>query len=244
MVFKANDWLSRLFQKLLCLALAVGLAGSLTAIAAAEPDQALAPGRDASAPAANKEADVPAKRVVIRFLNQTAPARRGDFVEMESSTAKRSGGFGHASFSTAMQRLGDELGSVEAIVAAMESERLRAQPAMTPDGPEVTDDASALERSLAAIWKKALGRSGIGFTENFFDAGGTSLKAVVVVAMIRRELKRNVSVISLFECPSIRLLAARLDGSEDSADKASAAASGAESRGRQRRGKLIKRRIA
>ena len=71
MVFKANDWLSRLFQKLLCLALAVGLAGSLTAIAAAEPDQALAPGRDSSAPAANKEADVPAKRVVIRFLTDS-----------------------------------------------------------------------------------------------------------------------------------------------------------------------------
>ena len=176
--------------------------------------------------------------------NQSAPEHRGDSVEMESSTAKRSGGFEHASFSTAMQRLGDDLGSIEAVVAAMESERLRAQPAVIPDGPAMMENASALERSLAAIWKKALGRSGIGFSENFFDAGGTSLKAVVVVAMIRRELKRNVSVVSLFECPTIRLLAARLDGSEDGADHASAAASGAEARGRQRRSKLIKRKIA
>ena len=105
------------------------------------------------------------------------------------------------------------------------------------------EDASALERLLAAIWKKALGRTRIGSTENFFDAGGTSLKAVVVVATIRRELKMNVSIITLFECPTIKLLAAKLGGSAGTADDASAASTSAESRGRQRRNKLIKRRV-
>ena len=88
------------------------------------------------------------------------------------------------------------------------------------------------------------GRTRIGADENFFDVGGTSLKAVLVVAMIRKELNRSVSIISLFECPTIRLLAARLDASPGSADTISAATGGAESRGRQRRAKLIKRKTA
>ena len=153
-------------------------------------------------------------------------------------------GFGRAKLSAALQRLGDELHSVEAVVAAIESSRLNAQPITMPGGSETLEDASALEQSLAAIWKKALGRTRIGFTENFFEAGGTSLKAVVVVAMIRKELKRNVSIITLFECPTIKLLAAKLDGSASAADDVSAAASDADSRGRQRRNKLIKRRVA
>ena len=103
---------------------------------------------------------------------------------------------------------------------------------------ETPGDASALERALATIWKKALGWTHIGYQERFFDAGGTSLKAVMVVAMIRKELKKDVSIVSLFEYPTIQLLAARL---EESAGAKSAAAAAAESRGRQRRQKLIKR---
>ena len=165
----------------------------------------------------------------------------------KSGTAKSSAtsqsGIVRANFSAAMQQLGDEFNTIESVVAAMESSRLRAQPTMDQNAPEMMEDASALERSLAAIWKKALGRTRIGSTENFFDAGGTSLKAVVVVATIRRELKLNVSIITLFECPTIKLLAAKLGGSAGTADEASTASTNAESRGRQRRNKLIKRRV-
>jgi FkbH-like protein/FkbM family methyltransferase len=170
---------------------------------------------------------------------QTASA----VVAAENGTASLRHGFDRTNLSAAMQQLGDELNTIEAVVAAMESSRLRSQPANDPAGLEMMEGASALEQSLAAIWKKALGRTHIGFTENFFDAGGTSLKAVVVVAMIRRELKRNVSIISLFECPTIRLLAAKLDGPASPADGIAATA-GAKSRGQQRRDKLIKRKVA
>jgi hypothetical protein len=134
-----------------------------------------------------------------------------------------------------MQRLGDGLANIEAIVSAMTASTEPAQPEVSPETP---GDASALEHALAAIWKKALGRASIGYQERFFDAGGTSLKAVMVVAMIRKELKKDVSVVSLFEYPTIKLLAARL---EESADGKSASATAAESRGRQRRQKLMKR---
>jgi len=147
------------------------------------------------------------------------------------------GRFGQRNLSAAMQRLGDGLTRIEAIVSAMNASGRPTE----PEGPmeaETPGDASALERALATIWKKALGWTHIGYQERFFDAGGTSLKAVMVVAMIRKELKKDVSIVSLFEYPTIQLLAARL---EESAGAKSAAAAAAESRGRQRRQKLIKR---
>ena len=160
------------------------------------------------------------------------------------NAAATAGGSDRSKLSAAMQRIGDELCTIEAVVAAMQSSRVSTGRTILPDGPDTVENASAIERSLAAIWKKALGRTHIGVTENFFDAGGTSLKAVVVVAAIRRELKRNISIISLFECPTIQLLAAKLDDSAKPADTGNATDSSAESRGRQRRNKLIKRRVA
>ena len=159
----------------------------------------------------------------------------------ESDTIGHRSGFGGTNFSTAMQRLGDELNTIEAVVAAIESARRQAQPVIDPNGSSPAEDANSLEQSLGTIWKKVLGRTHLSLNENFFDVGGTSLKAVVVVATIRKELKRDVSIITLFECPTIKLLAARLGGSSD---LGSAVVAGAESRGRQRRNKLIKRRTA
>jgi FkbH-like protein/FkbM family methyltransferase len=167
----------------------------------------------------------------------------GVFTAGERSQPKRNG-YGRTNLSTAIQQLGDEFSSIESVVSAMESSRLRAQPTQERTGPEIMEGSSALERSLAAIWKKTLGRSHIGITENFFDAGGTSLKAVVVVATIRRELKLNASIITLFECPTIKLLAAKLDGPADAGGDVSATSMDAGARGRQRRGKLIKRKVA
>ena len=55
-----------------------------------------------------------------------------------------------------------------------------------------------------------LGRAEVGPNENFFEAGGTSLKAVQLVALIRKELNQRLSVVSVFECPTLALLSARL----------------------------------
>ncbi|MNC95876.1 Dimodular nonribosomal peptide synthase [compost metagenome] len=55
-----------------------------------------------------------------------------------------------------------------------------------------------------------LGRPRIELQDNFFDAGGTSLKAVQVLAMIRKELDRELSIVTIFECPTVAMLAAKL----------------------------------
>ena len=50
----------------------------------------------------------------------------------------------------------------------------------------------------------------VGLNDNFFEAGGTSLRAVQVIAMIKKELNQTLSIVSLFECPTVTLLAAKL----------------------------------
>jgi FkbH-like protein/FkbM family methyltransferase len=137
-----------------------------------------------------------------------------------------------------MQRLGNEFYDLQHICAAVEAHHLRGD--RVPSVEAVTAPANDLEASLALIWCKTLGVPQIGRTENFFDAGGTSLKAVLVLAAIKRELGKSLSVVSLFEAPTICQLAAKLTAPVESI--ASAGSSSAALRGRQRRERLIARR--
>jgi enterobactin synthetase component F len=105
------------------------------------------------------------------------------------------------------------------------------------------DGENGLETALLNIWRKVLGRPRIGMDDNFFEAGGTSLRAVQVIATIKKELKQTLSIVSLFECPTVALLAARLDGrtrtKDENADDGKAAL-----RGAQRRYKTVKRKTS
>jgi hypothetical protein len=80
--------------------------------------------------------------------------------------------------------------------------------------------------------------------DNFFEAGGTSLKAVQVIAMIKKELNKTLSIVSLFECPTLTLLAARLGATSAGAHVAGTPNSGAAVRGQRRRYKAAKQQTA
>ncbi|MEY4544398.1 MAG: hypothetical protein RL685_593 [Pseudomonadota bacterium] len=56
-----------------------------------------------------------------------------------------------------------------------------------------------LGRSLAAIWRKALGVGRVGARDSFFELGGNSLLATQVVSRIRQELRLNVPLRLMFE---------------------------------------------
>ena len=47
--------------------------------------------------------------------------------------------------------------------------------------------------------------------DNFFEIGGTSLKAVQMIALIKKNLDINLSIVKLFECPTISLLSKNLN---------------------------------
>jgi hypothetical protein len=70
--------------------------------------------------------------------------------------------------------------------------------------------------------------------------GGTSLKAVQVITMIRKQLHQNLSIVSLFECPTVTLLAARL-GAKGRSPSSEPSTSGAALRGQQRRSRAMRR---
>jgi amino acid adenylation domain-containing protein len=66
------------------------------------------------------------------------------------------------------------------------------------------------ERAIAAIWREALGVEQVGVDDNFFDLGGHSLLLVRVHGRIREALGAEISVVELFQHPTVGALAARL----------------------------------
>jgi acyl carrier protein len=74
----------------------------------------------------------------------------------------------------------------------------------------VSGPADPIEQTIAAVWRTVLGLAAVGVEDNFFDVGGTSLRMVEIQTRIRRVLDRPVSIVDLFQFPTIRTLAAHL----------------------------------
>ena len=64
-----------------------------------------------------------------------------------------------------------------------------------------------LERQLAEVWCAVLNVASAGIHDNFFEAGGHSLKAVQLVTKIRQQCQREVSLTQFFQEPTIEGLA-------------------------------------
>jgi amino acid adenylation domain-containing protein len=78
-------------------------------------------------------------------------------------------------------------------------------------GTSFVPPATATERGLAQIWQKVLQRSPIGLDDDFFALGGHSLLAVQIFNEVNRWRGSKFPLATLFECSTIRALAARLD---------------------------------
>ncbi|MCW6008651.1 amino acid adenylation domain-containing protein [Micromonospora sp. CPCC 205371] len=70
----------------------------------------------------------------------------------------------------------------------------------------------ATEELLAGIWMQLLGVDQIGATDNFFELGGHSLLATQVVSRVRDVFGTETPLAALFDHPTIRDLAAAIDG--------------------------------
>jgi amino acid adenylation domain-containing protein len=67
-----------------------------------------------------------------------------------------------------------------------------------------------LERTIAAVWQEVLGIRKVGLEDNFFDLGGHSLLMVRLRNKLQQALQTDISIIELFQYPTISALTRHL----------------------------------
>lgn len=70
---------------------------------------------------------------------------------------------------------------------------------------------SSTEARLAAIWHEILKRRQVGIDDSFFDLGGHSLLAARLFVQIERKLGVRLPLATLFQCPTVRTLAEKIE---------------------------------
>ncbi|GAA1406854.1 hypothetical protein GCM10009639_55100 [Kitasatospora putterlickiae] len=77
-----------------------------------------------------------------------------------------------------------------------------------------TAPGDGLERTLAGLWRKVLGVERVGAHDNFFDLGGHSLLMAELRSVLASDAGHRVSMVELFQHPTVASLAAHLSRSE------------------------------
>ena len=91
----------------------------------------------------------------------------------------------------------------------------RALPAPDSQRPELTatfkPPQSEMEQQIGKLWQEVLHLDKVGINDNFFDLGGNSFLMLQVNNKLRAILQRDISVVTMFQNPSIYLLAEYLN---------------------------------
>ena len=80
--------------------------------------------------------------------------------------------------------------------------------------PKLKNSAAATtdtEKKLAGAWQEVLNISSIGIDDNFFDLGGSSMVAIRLVNKINTTSGASLTVAALYQLPTIRQLAEKID---------------------------------
>jgi acyl transferase domain-containing protein len=86
-----------------------------------------------------------------------------------------------------------------------------ADPAPVRDAAPATPAAGSVLDRLAALWRTLLGLERVADTDDFFDLGGNSLSAVELIGGIRTEFGLRLSIIAIFDNPTVAGLAAAIE---------------------------------
>jgi acyl carrier protein len=89
--------------------------------------------------------------------------------------------------------------------------QLAALPLAEPGIPTPGATLGRGERTLVAIWEGLLGRFGLAASDNFFELGGHSLLVIQMLAAIERDLGVTLSAADVFQYPTVRDLARRIE---------------------------------
>lgn len=72
-----------------------------------------------------------------------------------------------------------------------------------------------LEKDISQVWQDLLQLERVGAHDNFFDLGANSLLVVQANSRLRTVLRRELSIVELFQYPTVNALAAHLSRSAD-----------------------------
>ena len=78
-----------------------------------------------------------------------------------------------------------------------------------------------LEEVIAREWQEALGVTHVGLNRNFFDLGAHSLMVAEVHMQLQQSLGREISLVDLFQFPTVSALATHLSGQATAAPASS-----------------------
>lgn len=73
---------------------------------------------------------------------------------------------------------------------------------------------SQIEQAIANVWQAALSLEKVGIHDNFWDLGGNSLRMFQVFSQLREIFSQNISMVDLFQYPTISSLADYLSQSQ------------------------------
>lgn len=73
-------------------------------------------------------------------------------------------------------------------------------------GTDYLAPRNELERQLVAIWQDILERKQVGVLDDFFNSGGSSLRAVRVLAEVRRRLGKDLPLAAIYHGPTVAQL--------------------------------------
>ncbi|HKV11774.1 MAG TPA: non-ribosomal peptide synthase/polyketide synthase, partial [Thermoanaerobaculia bacterium] len=101
-------------------------------------------------------------------------------------------------------------------------ERSAPRAKVTGERPRSTAPQTPVELTIASVWSDLLGQPRIGRDDSFFELGGHSLLATQVVSRLRDRLGVELPVRALFEEPTLRGLARRIEAQEPAAARPAA----------------------
>jgi acyl carrier protein len=70
-----------------------------------------------------------------------------------------------------------------------------------------------LESAVARIWSEQIGTEISSVNQNFFDCGGKSIMLPYIAAKLKEQIGVNVSIVDLFQFPTVALLSKHLESS-------------------------------
>jgi amino acid adenylation domain-containing protein len=87
-------------------------------------------------------------------------------------------------------------------------------PRQETESIEASDEQprNEIEQAIAQVWKETLGVERISLNDNFFDLGAHSLMVAEVHVQMQQILDRQISLVDLFQFPTVSSLASHLGG--------------------------------